>query len=72
MEATVYTPAQKQLLRVMSYVKTDKAMNDLNAVICEYFAKQIDSEMDRLWDEGVIDAETLKQWSNEHMRTAYK
>lgn len=72
METTIYNSAQQQLLEVMSFIKTDKALEDMNAALADYFAKQIDDEMDRLWDEGVINDETIKQWSKEHMRTPYR
>jgi hypothetical protein len=29
-------------------------------------------EMDRLWDENNWSEETMKEWSNEHLRTPYK
>lgn len=72
METAIYNPAQRQLLKVMSFVKTDKALEDMNTALADYFAKQIDEEMDRLWDEGIINEDTIKQWSKEHMRTPYR
>lgn len=72
MDVTTYTPAQRHLLTVMSYVKTDKAIEEMNTALDDYFAKQIDTEMDKLWAEDVITEETIKQWSTEHMRTPYK
>lgn len=71
MEIATYNSAQQRLMEVMSFIKTDKALEDMNAALADYFAKQIDDEMDRLWDEGVINDETIKQWSKEHMRTPY-
>lgn len=72
METAMYNPAQLQLMEVMSFVKTEKALEDMNAVLADYFAKQIDEEMDRLWDEGMVNEDTIEQWSKEHMRTPYK
>ena len=28
--------------------------------------------IDALWEEGVIDEETIEQWGAEHMRTPYR
>jgi len=72
METALYNPAQRRLIEVMSFVKTEKALDDMNAVLADYFAKQIDEEMERLWNDGVVNERTIEQWSKEHMRTPYK
>lgn len=38
--------------------------------IVDICAKAIDAA-DALWDEGLIDEETIEQWKHEHMRTPY-
>ena len=35
-------------------------------------AERADRELERLWDDGTINEETLKLWEHEHMRTPYK
>lgn len=72
MEATVFNPAQQQLLEMMSFVKSEKVLADLKQVISDYFASQAQAEIDRLWDEGEITLDTIEQWGKEHMRTPYK
>ena len=32
-----------------------------------FFAKLADRELDRLWDEGVINEEVMEGWAHEHM-----
>jgi hypothetical protein len=34
------------------------------------FAIKAQKAIDALWDEGVIDEETIEQWGKEHMRTS--
>lgn len=72
MRTDTYTPAQRQLLRVMSFVKTDKALADMNAMLADYFSKQIDKDLDALWDEGVINESVIAEWGHEHMRASHK
>ena len=33
------------------------------------FASKAQKAIDALWDDGVIDEETIEQWGKEHMRT---
>ena len=35
------------------------------------FAIKAQEAIDALWEEGVIDEETIEQWGKEHMRTSY-
>lgn len=71
-ETTIFNPAQMKLLQMMSYIKTDEELEELQNVLSDYFAKKADQEMDKLWDEGIIKEKTIEQWGKEHMRTPYK
>ena len=57
METTVFTPAQRYMLEMMSYVKTEEELLELRQLVAEHFAHKAADEMDRLWDEG--------RWNNE-------
>ena len=71
MEATVFNPAQLQLLEMMSFVKREKALADLKQVISDYFVSQAQAEIDRLWDEGFLTDEKVESFRNLHERTSY-
>lgn len=71
MEATVFNPAQLQLLEMMSFVKSEKALDGLKQVISDYFASQAQVEIDRLWDEGFLTEEKVESFRNLHERTPY-
>ena len=71
METTVFTPAQEHLLHMMSYIRTPEELEALERVLSEYFAKRVDEEMDKLWEEGKVSEEIIEQWGKEHMRTPY-
>lgn len=70
--STTFYPPQERILRMMSLVKSEEIYNELADVISNFFAKKADEELDKLWDEGLINEETIKQWGSEHMRTPYK
>ena len=72
MDATVFNPAQMQLLEMMSFVKSDKALDGLKQAISDYFAAQAQNEIDRLWENGDLNDEKVERFRNLHERTPYK
>ena len=40
--------------------------------MANYYAQKVNEEMERLWDNGTINEQTIEQWGNEHMRTPYR
>lgn len=69
---TVFNPAQLKLLQMMSHIRTDEELDELQKFLSDYFAKRVDLEMDKLWEQGIINEQTIEQWSKEHMCTPYK
>ncbi len=51
--------AQMSVLRMLGHMKTVEEVEELRKVIRDYYARKIDEEMDRLWDEG--------KWSQAHI-----
>ena len=45
------------ILRLLGSMKSVEEVNELRQVICDYYARRVDDEMDRLWEEG--------KWDNE-------
>ena len=41
-------------------------------MLSRYFAQKAEKEIDKLWDEGVINDTVIENWKAEHMRTPYK
>lgn len=66
-----FSAAQIELLNAMAWLKTDEELFALRHAISEFFADRADQEMDRLWDEGILNDEIVEGWKNEHMRTPY-
>ena len=42
MEQTVFNPAQKKILQMMSYIKTPQELENLENVLSQYFAMKVD------------------------------
>ncbi len=68
----VFSPFQLQMLEMTSRVKSEVEMDDIRRMLAEYFAERAESEIDRLWDEGVLNGDVMEQWKTEHMRTPYR
>ena len=75
MEATIRQPlnaAQIELLNSVAYLDNEEDLRELKNTLARFFAKLADKELDRLWEEGVINEEVIEQWGHEHMRTPYR
>ena len=55
----------------MASLKSEEDLRELQQAISNFFAERADREMERLWEEGVINEEVIEGWKNEHMRTTY-
>lgn len=74
METTVRQPfnaAQIEILSSMARLNGDEDLAELKRVLARFFADRADKEMERLWDEGVINEQVIESWEHEHMRTPY-
>lgn len=70
-QVTTMNQAQLQLLDMLSFVNTPKALQDLNKVISDYFVKMADAEMDKMWNEGLLNEERIEGFRHLHERTPY-
>ena len=72
MAATVLNEAQLSILRLLGSMKTIEEVNELRQVICDYYARRVDEEMDKLWDSGQWNDEKNEAVLQEPLRTPYK
>ena len=72
MERTVFSPAQLEILDLMAYVESEDTLMEIRDMLSRYFAEKAEKEIDKLWDEGVINETIVEGWKTEHMRTPYK
>jgi hypothetical protein len=66
------TNLQLELVKLFSYKVAENQVLEIKQLLSNYFADKATEEMDRLWDENNWSEETMKEWSNEHLRTPYK
>ena len=71
MEATTLNEAQMSILRLLGSMKTVEEVKELRQVICDYYARRVEEEMDLLWEAGQWDDEKNEAVLNEHLRTPY-
>ena len=69
---TTFNPIQLHILEMFNYCKSEKSMTELKDVLADFYAKQVQAEADRLWDEGLLDGEAIEKILNEHWRTPYR
>ena len=69
---TPLNPMQLHILEMLSYCQTEKAMEELKSVLADYYAKKVQEEADRLWDDGTLNAEAIERIGKEHWRTPYR
>lgn len=72
MNVTVFNPAQLQVLDMISFVDSPEALAELKKAISDYFAKQAQKEIDRLWENGELNEEKVEKFYQLHERTPYK
>ena len=61
MKTTALNEAQMSILRLLGSMKSVEEVNELRQVICDYYARRVDDEMDRLWEEGILNQEKLDE-----------
>ena len=72
MEATTLNEAQLSMLRLLGSMKTIEEVDELRQIICDYYARRVDEEVDKLWESGQWNNEMNETVLKEHLRTPYK
>jgi hypothetical protein len=72
MEAITFTPAQVQVLNLVSRIRTTVGLEKLRKQLAAFYAQQIDEEMDALWESGQFDEKRMQELRGSHFRTPYK
>ena len=59
-------PLQMMILESFAGAQDEQELNDLMVVIRDFYAQRLEHEMQRLWDNGILDEEKLEQLRGEH------
>ena len=71
MEALTFTPAQVQVLNLVSRIRTTVGLEKLRKQLAAFYAQQIDEEMDALSESGQFDEKRMQELRGSHFRTPY-
>ncbi len=71
METITFSPAQVHVFNLMSHIKSALGLEQLREQLSAFYAKQVDEEMDALWESGRWDEKTMKELRGSHFRTPY-
>ncbi|MBO7593990.1 MAG: hypothetical protein J6T12_03400 [Salinivirgaceae bacterium] len=72
MLATQLTPAQLNVLNLMSYIDTEAEQQELQEILLNFYRRKLDSLLLDFKSENNITQQTLDDWANQHERTPYK
>ena len=72
METVTFSPAQMHLITLMSHIKSPVTLDQLKDQLADFYTRQIDEEMEQLWESGEWNEEKLQYLQNAHFRTPYK
>ena len=71
MAVAALNPTQLHLLKMFSFSKTEKSLENIKDALMHYFAKNVDDAMDELWEAGKWDNQKNETVLKEHLRTPY-
>ena len=64
--------AQLEVMNAAANVTSQEDLDALRLTLSLFFAERAQKAIDKMWDEGKINEQTLEQWGAEHMRTPYR
>ena len=71
MATTQLTPAQLNVLSLMSYISTEQEQQELQDILLQFYRKKTDSLLLQFQQQNNITQQTLDEWSEQHERTPY-
>ena len=71
METITFSPAQVHVFNLVSHIKSALGLEQLKDQLAAFYAKQVDDEMDALWESGQWDEKQMEELRGSHFRTPY-
>ena len=72
MQIDTLNQSQIMILESFAGAQDEQEVNDLMDVLRDFYAKRLEKELQRLWDDGTLDDQQLEQLRSEHLRTPYR
>lgn len=64
MNATVFNPSQIHLLQMFALDKSNKALEELKAVLYAHYSHRMNVRLDSLWESGKLNQQKLDEINN--------
>ncbi len=55
------TPTQQYLLKVFAQDNSEETAQDIQKIVFQYYQKKMDEELNKAWDEGILDQKRLNE-----------
>lgn len=72
LERTYFSPAQVEVLNAVAHLHTEEEIRELKKAISHFFFERANREMEKLWESGEWNEQTLEDLKCAHYRTPYK
>lgn len=72
MTATTLTPAQYEVLNLMSCINMEEDIVALKNVLVQFLNTRLQVELDRLYNDGTLSDEKMATLAKQHLRTPYQ
>jgi len=72
MHVDTMNESQMMILESFAGAQDEQELNALMDVLRNFYASRLESEMQRLWDDGTLNQDKLDQLKGEHLRTPYR
>ena len=56
---------------MMSFIRSEETFKQMKRAMAEFFAKEADKELNRLWEDGTLNDSRVEEFRNIHERTPY-
>ncbi len=66
------TNMQLELLKMFKYNLDESQLIELKELLSKFLVDNIDTSLDKLWNDKGWSNETMESFANQHMRTPYK
>ena len=61
MKTAQLSPAQLTLLESFANMKSQEEADELSRIIRDYYARKLDEELEKLWNEGTLNQQKLDE-----------
>ena len=68
----VLSNLQIEILRTFSKPLPEQQVLEIRQILADYFAKKIDDDVNKLFEEKSWNESTIDGWLKEHLRTPYQ